>query len=491
MQHPKIVCTLGPASLTPAVLRRFAQLGVGLLRINLSHVAASDLPAILDTVRAHCDIPLCIDTEGPQLRTGTFARPLDLQAGTFWEPTAAEAFHPASAMAQLRPGDLLSIGHRSVLAQVCANGGTRLEILQGGRVGSNKAVSTSVALDLPILSERDLAAIEIANARGIHTIALSFAGGAADVAAARSRMAAGARVLAKVESYESLVHLDELLESADGIWIDRGDLSEHIPPWRVAEVQARVSARARERNVPVYVATDVLASMQDHPQPTQAEVNDVFGLLASGVHSLALAAETAVGAYPVACAATLLEMIERFERHGQEPLEAGGGPLHGDGAAATAGGRLAAYPHAPVHALGPAELRWLGSRRCWRRVAGIVTAHAIGELDLAVCERVLETTEADVVLVVPRAARADAPELGEAAERWKRSLATRGLADRVLLAAPIASAQNAVGHALKLGCTDVVLDTRDASGDDTRGKHVARVWILANGQVSLTPPANA
>ena len=68
----EILCTLGPSSLDKRIIRRLEQSGATLFRINLSHTKVADLPGVIQTIRDATDIPICLDTEGAQIRTGTF-----------------------------------------------------------------------------------------------------------------------------------------------------------------------------------------------------------------------------------------------------------------------------------------------------------------------------------------------------------------------------------------------------------------------------------
>ena len=69
----KLICTVGPASLKPGVLGQMERLGVDLLRINLSHTSLEQMEEMIRTIRASCALPLCVDTEGAQIRTGRMA----------------------------------------------------------------------------------------------------------------------------------------------------------------------------------------------------------------------------------------------------------------------------------------------------------------------------------------------------------------------------------------------------------------------------------
>ena len=68
----ELLCTLGPASMNDRVIGRLTELGVALFRINLSHTALDELPSVIHFVRDRTSVPVCLDSEGAQIRTGNF-----------------------------------------------------------------------------------------------------------------------------------------------------------------------------------------------------------------------------------------------------------------------------------------------------------------------------------------------------------------------------------------------------------------------------------
>ena len=74
MNCPKkeILCTIGPSSLNEWTINRLQSLGVSLFRINLSHTSLEDLPVFIHTITENSDVPICLDTEGAQIRTSDF-----------------------------------------------------------------------------------------------------------------------------------------------------------------------------------------------------------------------------------------------------------------------------------------------------------------------------------------------------------------------------------------------------------------------------------
>ena len=64
-----IIATLGPSSLIKEVVKKMDILGVDFFRINLSHVKINEFEKTVKMVRNWTDKPVCLDTEGAQLRT--------------------------------------------------------------------------------------------------------------------------------------------------------------------------------------------------------------------------------------------------------------------------------------------------------------------------------------------------------------------------------------------------------------------------------------
>ena len=185
---------------------------------------------------------------------------------------------------------------------------------------SNKAVTMDPAPQLPALSEKDRAAIEIGSRLGIAHYALSFASHARDVDQMREIAPAGAHVMAKLESRLGVRNMDGIIEAADSIIIDRGDLSHEVPFEYVPYYQKVIVRRANRGNRPVYVATNLLESMVTTRTPTIAEANDIANTLLDGVHGLVLAAETAIGIDPLGSVDLVLRAIEAFDRASQGDL---------------------------------------------------------------------------------------------------------------------------------------------------------------------------
>lgn len=319
-----LLCTLGPASMNERVIAQLEQIGAARFRINMSHTEVDDLERILQFVQKCTQVPISIDTEGARLRTGRMGTGVEVVAGAkvrlvpeaFWGDAVTIPLTPGGAIAHLTPGSRMSIDFDAVVLRLdtVTDGLAEATVLSGGEIGSRKAVTALPSPRLPTVSEKDRQATRIARKNGVHEFALSFSERPGDVAQLRELIGPEDTIVAKIESQEGVRNLASILEVTDRILIDRGDLSREVRIEGIPLLQKSIIRAANARKVPVYVATNLLESMVTRRGPTRAEVNDVINTLLDGADGLVLAAETAVGKYPVEAAGMIATLMREYER---------------------------------------------------------------------------------------------------------------------------------------------------------------------------------
>ena len=330
MTAKKILCTLGPASLRPDVITELDDRGVDLFRINLSHTKPDAVGSTIEFVRRHSHTPICLDTEGAQVRCGlmtpgvvvTEGQSVSLSATDDLGMADAITLRPPSIFEELEVGSLLNVDFHGAALRVTSVGTGEAEavVVEGGGVGSNKAVTIDPPPRLPSLTDDDRAAIEIGISHGIRHFALSFANDADDVERLRELLPPEAQVIAKVESRAGVHNVERITSVADAVLVDRGDLSREVPIEHVPIYQKHIIRCANALNTPVYVATNLLESMLVNRTPTLAEANDIVNTLYDGAHGLVLAAETALGQHPVQSVEMVMRIVEAFERSTARPV---------------------------------------------------------------------------------------------------------------------------------------------------------------------------
>jgi len=329
-KNKEILCTLGPASLNDRVISRLEEYGVSLFRINLSHIEAADVESVIRFIQERTKVPVCIDTEGAQIRTGHFEGKTQMSVidNAYLIARKLPAggdengilFYPSGIIDCFENGDLINIDFDAVLAQVIRKGPeeTVLRVLNGGVIRPNRAVNIHRNVKLPVLTEKDRQAVRAAMRLGVRDVALSFANRGSDVDELRALCAPGTRVISKIECQSGLVNLEDIAVKSDAVLIDRGDLSREVPIEHIPRLQKMIIRRAKKHKKKVYVATNLLESMVTSRYPTRAEVNDVINTLHDGADGLVLAAETTIGRDPLGCTAMIVKLIHEFESGGHE-----------------------------------------------------------------------------------------------------------------------------------------------------------------------------
>jgi pyruvate kinase len=330
-RRTKIIATLGPASSTAEMLARLFQGGADVFRVNFSHGTHEDHLARITMVRAleeHVGRPIGIlaDVQGPKLRVGRFqGGRVTLQTGQGFRLDLSPV-----------PGDSrrVQLPHTEIIqaagigtSLLLDDGKLRLrvvhvredhldcEVVTGGPLSDRKGVNVpDVALPIPALTAKDRVDLDFALLHGVDYIGLSFVQRGEDVAEAKEIAAGRAWIMTKMEKPQSLDNMDEILALSDAVMVARGDLGVELPPEEVPLAQKRIIRAARERGIPVVVATQMLESMISAPSPTRAEASDVATAVFDGADAVMLSAESAAGQYPYEAVNMMDRIVERVER---------------------------------------------------------------------------------------------------------------------------------------------------------------------------------
>ncbi len=327
----KIIVTLGPATKTEADLRRLKDKGVDFVRVNMSHSSEEDLKYFIDLAKK-VGLEFIIDTEGSQVRTGKLKNgkikfsendKIEIHKSEILGDEKHICLKPGHIVEQLELGDLLYIDFDAVIVRISdvgrvKDGYIKGQVISEGTLGSNKAVVIHSGMErkfnLPALSEKDYRSIDIGLKQGIGYIAASFIRNQTAIEEVKRVTRGKMKIISKIECVDALENLDEIIEASDFLLIDRGDLSKEIPIEKIPFTQKIIIARAQRKGVGVFVATNLLESMIENKKPTRAEVHDITKTILDGAMGLTLAAETAIGKYPMECINTLNKIIRHTEQ---------------------------------------------------------------------------------------------------------------------------------------------------------------------------------
>ncbi len=333
LKKTKIVCTVGPSTDKPGILQALIRGGMDVARFNFSHGSHADHARRIAMVRAaaeECRVPvaLMLDTKGPEMRIGKIAAgKTALVAGQQFVLTAREVAGDNRSVSvnhkdlprEVAPGNtiLLADGLISLRVEKIAGDDIVTTVENGGEISSSKRVAApGVAVNLPPLSEQDVADIIFGVEQNLDIVAASFVQRAADILAIRKvieEAGASMDIIAKIENAEGVANIDEILKVADGIMVARGDLGVEIPTEEVPIVQKLLIEKCNAAGKPVITATQMLESMLANPRPTRAEASDIANAIFDGSDAIMLSGETAAGAYPVEALETMARIAARTE----------------------------------------------------------------------------------------------------------------------------------------------------------------------------------
>ena len=311
----KIFCTLGPSTFNKDFLK-FSNNKISLLRLNMSHVAINKLKRKIKFIRKYSKVPICIDTEGAQIRTiiRKTKKYKTNQKLSIYKNKGNFKIYPNEVFVKIKSGDLLSIGFDGLEIKIIKVTQNILScrVIKGGMIESNKGIHLiNRSIKLNFLTEKDKIAISIAKKMNINHYALSFINTHKDILKFNKLLKNQIKIF-KIETKNALKNLIKIIHAGQNFLIDRGDLSKDISIEKLPFVQRRVLKSAKANNKKIYVATNFLESMIRNKYPNIGEANDIYDTLESGAAGLVLAAETAIGKYPKECVIFLKKIIKIF-----------------------------------------------------------------------------------------------------------------------------------------------------------------------------------
>ncbi len=316
------------------MIRALVDAGMNVARLNFSHGTHEehlDIIQKLKKVREEKKIPLAImlDTKGPEIRLGKIKEEaLHLKAGHRWllvKETIEGDSHrvsitPPGIIEQLKVGMRVLFDDGYIASHVVktSDAGVEVEIENSGHIKSGKGINIpNTSLDLPVVTEKDIADIRFGCEQNVDIVAASFVRSSEHVLMIKRLLkdekCGDTLVIAKIENSEGVQNFDSIVQVADGIMIARGDLGVEVPLSQVPKLQKMMIRKCYLAGKPSITATQMLESMINNPRPTRAEASDVANAIYDSTTAVMLSGETAIGKYPIEAVAMMQNIIKDAE----------------------------------------------------------------------------------------------------------------------------------------------------------------------------------
>jgi len=333
LRKTKIICTIGPKTASYEMLMKMYVAGMNVIRLNMSHGSHESHEKIIRSVKninqkIKDSIPVLLDLEGPEIRTGTLKEDIQLKEGDVITVSVGNENAEVSSFSidyedlinTLNVGDKITVDSGLINLEILEkNRGTmQCKVIDGGTLSSQRHVNLpGIRVNLPSLTEQDRRHVMFGLENEVDFIALSFVREANDVQQLRELLGEKGnkiKIISKIEEQEGVKNIDEIIDASDAVMVARGDLGIELPLEELPNVQRTIVYKCHQKGKRVIVATHLLESMIENPIPTRAEVTDVANAVYSEVDAVMLSGETAVGKYPIRC----IEDIDKIARASEQ-----------------------------------------------------------------------------------------------------------------------------------------------------------------------------
>lgn len=319
----KIVCTIGPSSWSPDVMKAMIENGMNCARVNGAFADEAELEKVTKLVRdVSSEVALMMDVKGPEVRMNKFSEAKKIKPGD-------EIIIGNDSTSEIYPGNYsdlykqLNVGQRIVIG----DGDTELKIeeIRGDKmickVVYGETLKPGKAMNLPgaeyassTLTEKDIVNLKKSVELGWDFVSASFIQSAEAARTIRKYLeGSNMKLIAKIEDGLGVDNIDEILKEVDGIMVARGGLGVEMGLEKVPMAQRLLIEKSIIAGKPVITATQMLESMTYNPRPTRAEVNDVATAIMLGSDSVMLSGESSAGEYPIETVQFMTKIAHEIE----------------------------------------------------------------------------------------------------------------------------------------------------------------------------------
>lgn len=333
-KRTKILATLGPASNSVEMIEGLIKAGANMFRLNFSHGDHEYHLNTLNNIRTamnnlNTTIAVLQDISGPKVRIGDVKEPFELLKGdeiTFvrneivGEKQADKRYivsiNYPELLDKVKVDEYIYLYDGTIRAKVTQTGEEIKAVVENhGVLASKKGINfPNTVIDIDVITEKDKKDIAWGVENKVDYFAISFVQNKRDMEHARELLGSyKGKLIAKIEKFDAVENIDEIIEASDGLMVARGDLGIEVPYYEVPTIQKRLIKKANEACMPVITATQMLLSMTENERATRAEISDVANAVLDGTDVVMLSEESAVGVDPINTVETMANIIKKTE----------------------------------------------------------------------------------------------------------------------------------------------------------------------------------
>jgi pyruvate kinase len=333
-RHTKILATIGPSSDSVEQIESLIKAGANLFRLNFSHGTheyhAQTIANIREAMKNQDTIVgILQDISGPKVRIGELEHSFDLKAGDeirfkqeeiigkcLEEGLYEVSINYPDLLAKIKEDEYIYLYDGTIRAKVTQTTPYITAIVENnGVLSSKKGINfPNTVIDIDVITQKDEKDIAWGIKNEVDYFAISFVQNARDMLHAKELVGDyRGKLIAKIEKFDAVENIDEILDVSDGIMVARGDLGIEVPYYDVPTIQKTLIKKANALSKPVITATQMLLSMTTNERATRAEISDVANAVLDGTDVVMLSEESAVGNNPTNAVQTMANIIKKTE----------------------------------------------------------------------------------------------------------------------------------------------------------------------------------
>lgn len=334
MEKTKLIATVCESKNEQKQIEEFIKSGIDVIRINMSyssHDVCRRLIKIIDETneKLGTNTAVMLDLEGPCIRTGTFiGGKTHLNTGdkiriymneTKGNMTGFSVNYP-NLVNDLKYHTKIILSKGSVILQVIEKGLDYVvcDVLKGGEVTDHsKIYLPETIMSRKFLTNRDYEDILFAHEMNVDFIVVSSISSAEDVLEINDLLIElkneHIALLAKIENKRAVEDIDNIINIADGIILDRGDLGIELPIEVVPIIQKKIIHKCNKEGCLMVITAEFNSFITKKSVPNRAEVSDLSTLVSEAIDAIMLTSETTIGAHPVDTVRVVSKIIKESE----------------------------------------------------------------------------------------------------------------------------------------------------------------------------------
>ena len=333
-KRTKILATLGPASHSIEIIEGLIKAGANMFRLNFSHGTHEYHLNTLNNIKEamknlNTTVGVLQDISGPKVRVGDLKEPFELLRGdeiTFLKDEIVGykkedkkyvvSINYPDILDKVKIDEYIYLYDGTIRAKVIQIEGEVIARIENhGILSSKKGVNfPNTVIDINVITKKDEKDIAWGVEHNVDYFAISFVQNGSDMKRARKLLNGyKGKLIAKIEKFDAVENIDEIIEESDGIMVARGDLGIEVPYYDVPTIQKMLIKKANAKGMPVITATQMLLSMTQNERATRAEISDVANAVLDGTDVVMLSEESAVGEDPINVVDTMSNIISRTE----------------------------------------------------------------------------------------------------------------------------------------------------------------------------------